>query len=235
MGILGLLDDIIKIFNFKGQLSNLRFFQKLILQFILITPIMYLLTTNNIFILNLPDVFGNLQFIVTVFVSSSILVFMSNAVNIVDGVDGLASILLLTTLVPLWIFNWINGNEIGTLLSSILFGTNLAFLYFNIPPARIFMGDTGSLAMGAIIAVLLYTSQTLYLLPVLGLIYILDALSSIIQLASKLVFKRKVFTVAPIHHALEKKGWSESKITFRLFIANTAISLLGIAIFFMFR
>lgn len=235
MGVLGLLDDIMKIFKIKGKYTSLRFFQKLILQFVLITPIIFYLASNEIIGIEILARLGTWQFLATIVISSMVIVFMSNAFNIVDGVDGLASSLFMTTIVPLWLFNWLEGNMFGTLLSGILFGTNLAFLYFNIPPARLFMGDTGALAMGAIVPILMYTSNTVYLLPVLGLLYIVDALSSIIQLASKLFLGRKVFTVAPLHHALEKKGWSESKVTFRMLITNVALSLATIVLYFFLK
>jgi phospho-N-acetylmuramoyl-pentapeptide-transferase len=235
MGILGLIDDIMKILNIKGKYRNLRFFQKLILQFVLITPVIYYLTKSEIIGIELFSIFGQFEFAMTILISSILIVFMSNAFNIVDGVDGLSSSLMMSTLIPLLFFNWMEGNAFGVLLSSILFGANLAYLYFNIPPARLFMGDTGSLAMGALIPILMYTSDTVYLLPLLGLIYIIDALSSIIQLASKLFLHRKIFTVAPLHHALEQKGWSESKVTLRLLIANIAIALASIAAYFFIK
>jgi phospho-N-acetylmuramoyl-pentapeptide-transferase len=168
-------------------------------------------------------------------ISTLAIVFMSNAFNIIDGIDGLSSGSLLITLIPLTVLVMNTTNNLSDLvLIFILVGAGLAYLYFNIKPARLFMGDTGALALGSIIAVLTLTTGTLYLLPVFGAVYFVDALSSLVQWASKYFFNgKKIFKIAPIHHHFEAIGWEDTKVVFRFWLAHVFCSLLALGLYFL--
>ena len=107
-------------------------------------------------------------------------------------------------------------------------GVLLSYVWFNIYPARFFMGDVGSFAFGVSLGVVAMLTNTLFLLPVIGMIFVIEAGSSLIQILSKKIFNRKVFLSAPIHHHLEAKGWPETKITMRFWVISCVVGFIGI-------
>jgi phospho-N-acetylmuramoyl-pentapeptide-transferase len=109
-------------------------------------------------------------------------------------------------------------------------GALLAYIWFNVYPARFFMGDVGSFAWGTSLGVIAMLTNSLLLLPIIGLIFVIEGGSSAIQIFSKKVFGRKVFISAPIHHHLEAKGWEETKITMRFWVIAVAMALIGIVL-----
>ena len=109
-------------------------------------------------------------------------------------------------------------------------GALLSYLWFNIYPARFFMGDVGSFAFGVSLGIVAMLTNTLLLLPVIGLIFVIEAGSSLIQIVSKKFFKRKVFISAPIHHHLEAKGWPEVKVTMRFWVISNVAAFIGIVL-----
>jgi phospho-N-acetylmuramoyl-pentapeptide-transferase len=151
----------------------------------------------------------------------------SNAVNITDGLDGLAGGILIQSYGIFAALSYIRGHEFLAIFCGIIIACLLAFLWFNVPPAKFFMGDTGSLALGATLAVIAAMTDTLIILPVIGFIFVVEAASVIIQLFSKKVFKKKVFKIAPIHHHFEKIGWSEPQIVMRFWLINALFAVLG--------
>jgi phospho-N-acetylmuramoyl-pentapeptide-transferase len=106
-------------------------------------------------------------------------------------------------------------------------GAVLAYTWFNIFPARFFMGDIGSFALGTALGVVAMLTNSVFVLPIIGLVFVLEAGSSLIQILSKKIFKRKIFISAPLHHHLEAKGWPETKITMRLWIIGAITAALG--------
>jgi phospho-N-acetylmuramoyl-pentapeptide-transferase len=100
-------------------------------------------------------------------------------------------------------------------------------------PARLFMGDAGALAFGAILVVVAVLSEAFYLLPIVCAIYMFEAISSALQWASRLILKRKIFLIAPFHHHLEALGWESSKVTSRMWLAGAVLSILGLAVYFL--
>ena len=111
-----------------------------------------------------------------------------------------------------------------------IIGALLAFLWFNIYPARFFMGDTGAFALGATLAVLSFLTNTVVVLPVIAFIFFVEALSSLLQRASKRYFHKKIFLIAPLHHHFEALGWPETKVTMRFWVVAAVMAVIGMAI-----
>ena len=156
-----------------------------------------------------------------------VIVSTSNAVNITDGLDGLAGGLLVLAFCAFGAIAYAKGLFILAIFCGLMIGTLFAFLWHNVPPARFYMGDTGSLAYGATLGVIAMMTDSLVVLLIIGLPFIIETLSVIIQLTSKKFFKRKVFLIAPLHHHFEKKGWGEAKITMRFWIIGGMCGVIG--------
>jgi phospho-N-acetylmuramoyl-pentapeptide-transferase len=160
------------------------------------------------------------------FASFTIVAF-ANAFNITDGLDGLASGLLMIALFAFW---GLSASILDTPLSIFLalwLGSLIAFLYFNIFPARIFLGDVGALSFGATLAVVGLLLGKIMALVVIGGLFILEIGSSLLQLLSKKIFRRKIFTAAPAHLFLQYKGWEEPKIVIRAWLAAIMLAVFG--------
>lgn len=156
-----------------------------------------------------------------------VIIATANSVNFTDGLDGLASGLLIMAFGSFGLIAYAEGLLILATFCSVIAGSLLAFLWFNIPPAKFYMGDTGSLALGATLGVIaMLTGQTLTL-PIIGFIFVIETLSVIIQLTSKKLFKRKVFKIAPIHHHFEQIGWKESTVVMRFWIIGGIMAVFG--------
>ena len=151
-----------------------------------------------------------------------------NAVNISDGLDGLAGGL---ASIAFGSFGIIAMLQSQLLLSGFCFtvvGALLSYLWFNIYPARFMMGDVGSFALGASLGVVAMLTNTLFLLPIIGIVFVAEAGSSLIQIFSKKVFKRKIFISAPFHHHLEAIGWPETKVTMRFWVVGYIAAFIGV-------
>ena len=156
----------------------------------------------------------------------------SNAVNLTDGLDGLAAgCAAITLLAYIGITFITQGQRDLTMLAACLVGACVGFLWFNSFPASIFMGDTGSLALGGAIAGLAVMTKTEVLLVLLGGIFVLEALSVLIQVFSFQTFRKRVFLMAPIHHHFELRAWSETKIILRFWIVAAACSAVGFVVY----
>ncbi|MEK7609668.1 MAG: phospho-N-acetylmuramoyl-pentapeptide-transferase [Patescibacteria group bacterium] len=149
-----------------------------------------------------------------------IVMFTANAVNIADGMDGLAGGMLITTFSALTILSWINGFGEIAILNATTVGALVSYTYFNIKPARFMMGDIGSLGLGALLAVNAMAIGETISLFFLGFMFYVEALSVVIQVASRYIFGRKVFKMAPLHHHFELKGWSEEKTVMRFWVVH---------------
>lgn len=159
-----------------------------------------------------------------------VIVSTANAVNITDGLDGLAGGLLILAFTAFAAITYAKGMAVLAIFCGVTIGTLMAFLWHNVPPALFYMGDTGSLAMGATLGVIAMMSNALVPLILIGFMFIVETLSVIIQLTSKKCFGRKVFLIAPLHHHFEKKGWGEAKITMRFWIIGAMFGLIGLII-----
>ena len=156
------------------------------------------------------------------------LVATSNAVNITDGLDGLSGGLSMIAYGAFGVIALYQGNVLLFGFCMTVVGWLLSYIWFNVPPARFMMGDTGSFALGAGLGVVAMMTNSFFLLPVIGLVFVVETSSSIIQLFSKKFFHRKVFISAPLHHHLEAKGWGEAKIVMRFWIIAGVCAIVGI-------
>lgn len=166
---------------------------------------------------------GILAFFLFIFV----VVATANAVNITDGLDGLAGGILIQNFGVFAILSFVRGQFFLAIFCGIIIACLVAFLWFNIPPAKFFMGDTGALSLGATLAVIAAMTDTIAILPIIGFVFVVETLSVILQLASKKFFKKKIFLIAPIHHHFEKLGWSEPQIVMRFWIINGIFASVG--------
>ena len=157
---------------------------------------------------------------------------LSNAVNLTDGLDGLSSGCVLVVMIVMSMVAFRFGSVDLAVFAASIAGACIGFLWHNCYPASIFMGDTGSLALGAALAALAVLTKTEITSLVMGGLFICEALSVIIQVASFKLTGRRVFLMAPIHHHFEKLGWSETKVVIRFWIVSAAFASLGFALFF---
>jgi len=229
-GALGLLDDVQKTFLWgKSKFFGLRLRHKLVLEIVLATVVSFWLVDElkvNIFYIPFIGVLhvGWWYIPIAVF----IIIAFANAFNITDGLDGLASGVLMIALMAFW---FLSASILDTPLSvfiALWLGALLSFLYFNVHPARIFLGDVGALSFGATIAVVgLILGKTLALV-VIGGVFVIEAASSLVQLLSRQLLGRKVFAVAPLHLWLQYSGWPESKIVMRFWIVSVVLAIWGL-------
>lgn len=234
-GFLGLYDDLSKIFMWKrDNFFGMRLRQKLIIEIVLAAAVAITLFLNlKIDLLHIPFV-GTFELSYWyIFFAIFVIVAFSNAVNIADGLDGLSSGVLLIALLGFWTISRSIIDVPTSIFIAVWIGGLLAFLYFNVYPARIMLGDTGALSFGATFAVIGLILGKTFALPVIGGIFILEVASSGIQLLSKKFLKRKVFVVTPFHLYLQHRGWSEPKVVFRMWIIAMVFVILGLAIAFM--
>ena len=229
-GLLGLYDDVNKFFGFKKTgFFGLRMVHKFILQILISLIISFMIYFQlKIDFIYLPF-FGAIKLgIFFIPVSIMIITGFANFFNISDGLDGLSCGLLMIALFSFWI---LASNSLDTVISSFLglwIGALIAFLYFNVYPARIWLGDVGSLSFGATFAVIALLLGKIVPLVIVGAPFIIEGLSSAIQLFSKKYFKRKIFPAAPIHLTLQNFGWEEPKIVFRAWLAGIILAIFGL-------
>lgn len=163
-----------------------------------------------------------LPFFIFVIISSA------NAVNITDGLDGLAGGLLIIAFVSFSILAFAKGLLLLATFCAVVVGALIAFLWWNVPPARFFMGDTGSFALGATLGVIAMLTNSIVPLFFIAAVFILETLSVIIQLVAKKIWNRKIFLIAPLHHHFEKVGWSEAQIVMRFWLVGAVFAGLGL-------
>lgn len=162
------------------------------------------------------------------------IVASSNGVNITDGLDGLAGGTLAFAFVSFMIIALLNAPAQPNIafLCALIIGALLGFLWFNVHPAQVFMGDSGSLSLGATLAVIALVTGQILVLPIIGLIFVLETVSDIIQIGwFKASGGKRVFRMAPLHHHFELGGWDEEKITLRFWIVGILSGLLGVTLF----
>lgn len=157
-----------------------------------------------------------------------IVMFTANAVNIADGMDGLAGGMLISSFSALMILSWINGYGEVAVLNATVVGALVTYTYFNIKPARIMMGDVGSLGLGALFAVNTIAIGEVGSIFFLGFVFYIEALSVIVQIGGKYILGRRIFQMAPLHHHFEIKGWSEEKTIMRFWIIHFIFVIFGV-------
>ena len=159
-----------------------------------------------------------------------VVVSTANAVNITDGLDGLSGGLLATAFAAYGVIAYFQGNFGIAGFCATIVGAVLAYTWFNIFPARFFMGDTGSFALGTTLGVIAMLTNAVFVLPIIGAIFVIEAGSSVAQILAKVVLKRKIFLSAPLHHHLEAIGWPEPKITMRLWVLGQIAGAIGMVL-----
>ena len=159
-----------------------------------------------------------------------VIVATANAVNITDGLDGLAGGLLAIVFAVYTVIALVQGNVGIAVYCATVLGSLLAYTWFNVYPARFFMGDVGSFALGTSLGVVAMLTGTVLLLPIIGAVFVLEAGSSSVQLLSKRLLGKKIFRSAPIHHHFEAIGWPETKVTMRFWILGAAAGASGLVI-----
>ncbi len=233
--LLGIYDDLRKIFFWrKDQFFGLRLRHKLIFEIVLAGIISFWLFNDlKINIIHVPF-FGvyKLSYFYTIF-STFIIVAFANAVNVTDGLDGLAPGVLLIALAGFWIISSSILDVPTSLFIAVWLGGLIAFLYFNIWPARIYMGDAGALSFGATFAVIGLILGKAFTLSIIGGIFVAEIASSLIQLMGKRFLGRKIFPVAPLHLFLQYKGWEEPKIVMRFWVISLLCVIAGLMLSFM--
>ncbi len=231
--LIGFLDDYLSIK--QNQNKGLTQIQKLILQFI-VALIFYILyrkytNANSVLEITILHIKWNLDWFYGVFILL-LLVGSSNAVNLTDGLDGLAgglsAIAFLAFGLISWGSYWIEGYQDMGIFCFVLVGSIMGFLVYNTNPAKVFMGDTGSLTLGATLATIAILTNHELSLAVIGGIFVIETLSVIIQITSVIFFKKKVFLMTPIHHHFERLGWRESDIVKMFWIAGFILCLLAL-------
>lgn len=162
-----------------------------------------------------------------------ILIASAFSANETDGLDGLLGGVMLFSFGALSVVAFVMHRYDLAIMGSAILGALLAFLWFNIHPARFFMGDTGSMALGITLGVMAMLTNTALFLPFFALIPLVETISVIVQLISKKVFKRKIFLSTPIHHHFEALGWPESRVTMRFWIVSAVGVAFGLVLFFL--
>ncbi len=224
----GFQDDLQKISKHQNKGISAR--RKLFLQIaISLLPVLFVTISGRTF-LTFGDYTLNLGWFYPVF-GMFLIAGVSNAVNLTDGLDGLAASNMVISLTALVLINLIMGNVDIAIICAAIAGACLGFLYFNKYPAKVFMGDTGSLALGGVLGTIAVMGKfELWLIPI-GIVFLCETLSVILQVTSYKLTGKRIFKMSPIHHHFELCGWSEKKIVF-VFSLITLIFCTGAVLLF---
>ena len=247
-GLIGFIDDYLKVSknNHKGLSGKL----KLVFQFIIAIAAagwIYMISEADLKgMLAFPfikDITLYLGFFLWCIFTSIVVIGSSNAVNLTDGLDGLAIVPIIIAASVFGIIAYLVGNTIFSnylnlfyiegsgeliILCSSLAGAGIGFLWFNAPPASVFMGDTGSLSTGAALGIISVITKHEIVLSIVGGLFVLEAVSVIVQVLSYQITGKRIFKMAPLHHHFEKKGWSESTVVIRFWIIAVILGLIGL-------
>ena len=247
-GILGAFDDFKKIKkkNSSGISSKLKFLIQIIISLISLVILYKFIgseLTNNLYFPFFKNLVINLGWFFIPFYLF-VVVGSSNAVNLTDGLDGLATVPVILVAGCFAFISYVSGNiifaeyllipyiegvgEVAVFCGAII-GASIGFLWFNAPPAKIFMGDTGSLALGGSLGAVGVVTKHEIVLAITGGLFVLEAVSVIVQVISFKLTGKRIFMMAPIHHHFEKKGWAESTVVIRFWIISLILAMIGLA------
>jgi len=247
-GLLGATDDYLKIKrnNSRGISSAAKIIWQIILSLIAIFLLMKYGDNEHLKNLYFPF-FKNLTFHLGLFFipfTVFIIIGSSNAVNLTDGLDGLATVPVMLVALSFTLICYVVGNTVfaeylqipyianvgeASIFCGSIVGSCLGFLWYNAPPAKIFMGDTGSLSLGGSLGAVSIISKHEIVLGIIGGLFVLETASVIIQVISFKLTGKRVFMMAPLHHHFEKKGWAESTVVIRFWIISIVLALIGLA------
>ena len=245
-GLIGFYDDYLKVFNSSS--NGLGSIHKIILQTFISIISIYFLTEHvadfdqAVFLPFLKDFSINLGIFFIIF-STLVIVGSSNSVNLTDGLDGLAIMPVMIAIGSFGLIAYLTGNvlfseylniqympgsgELAIVCGAVI-GAGIGFLWYNAPPAMIFMGDTGSLSLGSIIGIIAVITKHEFVLLIIGGLFVLEATSVIVQVISFRLTGKRIFKMAPLHHHFEQKGWSEPTIVIRFWIISLILALVGL-------
>lgn len=228
--LLGLADDLFQIFKKGGPASGgIRFKHRLCAVFVIAflgAWWFYIkLGWMTMYIPGLGDMFIGVWYI-PLFVITMILLFSS---SIVDGIDGLAGGIFASIFAAYGGIAFFMGQIDIAAFAGVVLGALLAFLWFNIPPARFYMGESGILGLTTSLTVIAFLTDSIFVLPIIGIILMAEVASNLIQFASKRFLGRKVFLIAPLHHHFEALGWPSHKVTMRFWVISFVAAIIGIA------
>lgn len=229
--LLGLADDLLQVWQ-KGKYiaGGIRFRHRLLIVFLIALVGAWWfydkLDWRTIYIPGYGDFYIGLWYI-PLFVGTMIMLFSS---SVVDGLDGLAGGIFGAIFAAYGAIAFFRGQIDLAAFAGVMLGALLAFLWFNIPPARFYMGESGILGLTTSLTVIAFLTDSVFVLPIIGFILMLEVASNIIQFASKKFRGKKVFLIAPIHHHFEALGWPSYKVTMRFWIISVITAIIGIAI-----
>lgn len=248
-GLIGFIDDYFKVAHknaYRGLSAKLRLFLQFVISGFVCFGIYRLMPNEFKTTITIPffkNILWNLGILYFVFVAF-VIVGSANAVNLTDGIDGLASITMTSAFAVFLVVSYLVGRadfslylflpyvpgagEITVLIGAII-GSILGFLWFNAYPAKIFMGDVGSIAMGAVLGIVSVITKSEFLLLICGAIFVVEALSVMLQIASFKFRGKRLFRMAPIHHHFELKGWSEQTVVIRFWIISIILALVALS------
>lgn len=247
-GLIGFADDFVKLTSRStdGVSAKVRLIVQIIIVALITIGVNQVLPpeiNQHVAIPFFKDVFIDLGWFFGVW-ALLVVIGSANAVNLTDGLDGLAIVPIAIACACFGLISYLVGNAVfseylhipyvaGTgelaILCGAVVGAAMGFLWFNAPPAQVFMGDTGSLAMGGLLGMVALITKHELVLAIVGGLFVMEALSVIIQVASYKITGKRVFRMAPIHHHYEKKGWSEPTIVIRFWIIAMVLALIGLA------
>ena len=230
VGTLGAIDDFVNVRTGIGMRGRWKLVWQTIVALLAAFYIQrhFDLTELNIPFVGEPIFIGATAFILFV---AFVIVGTSNAVNLTDGLDGLAGGVLIFSFVAFLLVALQAGQPNLAVFCALMIGALMGFLWFNVHPAQIIMGDSGSLSFGATLAVVATITGQLPLLAIVGIVFVAVIMSVVLQVASFRLFGRRIFRIAPLHHHFELIGWAEEKITLRFWIVAALAGLLGFSIF----
>ncbi len=232
--LVGLFDDLLNVLGIGDKGGGLRMRHKLIIYtLIALVGAYWFYFKLDWDLIRVPFV-GNFYiglWYIPIFIF--IIVATAFSVNETDGLDGLAGGALLIAFAAYGAIAFTQGRYNLAAFCGVIVGALLAFLWFNINPARFFMGDTGSMGLGVTLGIIAMLTNTILLLPFIGFLFVVESLSVIIQVFSKKIRGRKVFRSAPIHHHFESLGWPEPKIVMRFWIISGVMAVIGLIVFLL--
>ena len=228
--LVGVIDDCINIFGSGRGAAGLRGPVKFILITIVGLALGWFFAVKISWTTMSVPFFGNFEvgIVGMILIFAFAVVATSNAVNISDGLDGLSGGLAMMAYGAFGVIALFQGNLLLFGFCLTVVGWLLSYIWFNVPPARFMMGDTGSFALGAGLGVVAMMTNSFLLLPIIGLPFVIETGSSLLQLFWKKFFHKKLFISAPLHHHLEAKGWGEAKIVMRFWIVAGVCAIVGV-------